>query len=258
MRSSSSTSLAQARSLGSVRLGSSPLLFQGSAQALSLLDMAVEHLMVLRDFKGGLESCEKGLDSLSSLPEHEDTTSSFRCGEVKAALCIIGIQALAELNEWRRVLAWVLQYYGTPEKIPAKIMQMCILLYTKVDEPGMILEAGGDWLRTSVNQSLPGYGAVAELYLLHILVPLGWLHEAQVLAGSYTTFTEEQRQVALEIIERKKNASSPQSLSQGQGIQQRMHIPIPSAFPWISDLFQMFRQMWEAMFAPYYRVSVAC
>ncbi|XP_066580745.1 peroxisome assembly protein 26 isoform X3 [Amia ocellicauda] len=257
MRSSSSTSLAQARSLGSVRLGSSPLLFQGSAQALSLLDMAVEHLMVLRDFKGGLESCEKGLDSLSSLPEHEDTTS--------------------------------------------------ILLYTKVDEPGMILEAGGDWLRTSVNQSLPGYGAVAELYLLHILVPLGWLHEAQVLAGSYTTFTEEQRQVALEIIERKKNASSPQSLSQGQGIQQRMHIrpfsqrltaimrllqrcllmvrkgihflpyqkvllagillyillvrvdpAIPSAFPWISDLFQMFRQMWEAMFAPYYRVSVAC
>ncbi|XP_015208499.2 peroxisome assembly protein 26 [Lepisosteus oculatus] len=305
MRSSSSTSLAHVRGLGSVRLGSSPLLSQGSAQALSLLETAAEQLMVQRDFRAALDSCERGLDSMGSVPEQEDTSSNFRCSEVKVALCTIGVQALAELNQWRGVLPWILQYYGTPEKIPAKIMQMCILLYTKVDEPAVVLQAGGDWLRSPANQSLPGYGAVAELYLLHILVPLGRLGEAQALAESSTAFSEEQRQVAVDIIEHKRSSSQPQSPSQAQELEQkicrsavsqrldstvrllyralflvrkrfrafpfqktvlaavllyllliRVDPAVPSAFPWISNLLQMFRQMWDTMFAPYYRAAV--
>lgn len=49
---------------------------------------------------------------------------SFKHGELKAALTIVGIQALAELNQWRGVLSWVLQQYGETTKIPAKIIQM--------------------------------------------------------------------------------------------------------------------------------------
>ncbi|MGH0115610.1 UNVERIFIED_CONTAM: hypothetical protein FKN15_037933 [Acipenser sinensis] len=151
------------RRLGSVQAGSSSVLYQGSAQAqaLCLLDTATELLMVLRDFRAALETCERGLESVAGLPEQEDLCS-FRYGEVKAALCIIGIQALAELNKWRVVLEWVLQYYGAPEKMSAKIMQM-------------------------------------------------WFTEAESLAGNSAAFSEEQRHLALEIVECKREESRPKS-----------------------------------------------
>lgn len=47
-----------------------------------------------------------------------------RCAEFKAGFCILGIQALAELNQWPGVLSWVLQQYEHLEEIPAKIMQI--------------------------------------------------------------------------------------------------------------------------------------
>lgn len=298
------------RRLGSVQAGSSSVLYQGSAQAqaLCLLDTATELLMVRRDFRAALETCERGLESVAGLPEQEDLCS-FRYGEVKAALCIIGIQALAELNKWRVVLEWVLQYYGAPEKMSAKIMQMCILLYTKVEESSIILESGGDWLKSPANQSLPGFGTVAELYLLHVLIPLGRFTEAESLAGNSAAFSEEQRHLALEIVECKREESRPKSppeSSQGEDstnstdpnpVTQRFQAMVrllhrsvlvvrkglysfpfqkvalaavllyllllrtdptlPSAFPWISSLLQMFRQMWDAMFAPYYRANIS-
>lgn len=49
---------------------------------------------------------------------------SPRCGDFKAGFCILGIQALAEMNQWQGVFSWVLQQYEHQEKIPAKIMQM--------------------------------------------------------------------------------------------------------------------------------------
>lgn len=47
-----------------------------------------------------------------------------RCVELKAGYCILGIQALAEMDQWLGVLAWILQQYEQPEKIPVRIMQM--------------------------------------------------------------------------------------------------------------------------------------
>jgi len=50
--------------------------------------------------------------------------STLRSSDVRFSLCIIGIQALAELNQWEQVLSWVLEIYEIPEKIPAKILQI--------------------------------------------------------------------------------------------------------------------------------------
>ncbi|XP_033880840.3 peroxisome assembly protein 26 isoform X3 [Acipenser ruthenus] len=242
------------RRLGSVQAGSSPVLYQGSAQALCLLDTATELLMVRRDFRAALETCERGLESVAGFPEQEDLCSSFRYGEVKAALCIIGIQALAELNKWRVVLEWVLQYYGAPEKMSAKIMQMCILLYTKVEESSIILESGGDWLKSPANQSLPGFGTVAELYLLHVLIPLDPVTQRfQVMVRLL------HRSV---LVVRKGLYSFPfQKVALAAVLLYllllRTDPTLPSAFPWISSLLQMFRQMWDAMFAPYYRANIS-
>lgn len=44
--------------------------------------------------------------------------------EVKCSLCVVGIQALAEMNRWREVLSWVLQYYQLPEKLPPKVLEL--------------------------------------------------------------------------------------------------------------------------------------
>lgn len=159
-------------------------------------------MMVNKDFQAAFDTCNSGLERLCDM-EPEDR----RCGELKAGFCILGIQALAELNQWRGVLSWVLKQYKHQEEIPAKIMQMCILLYAKVGEPAVIQEAATDWLHCPSNSSVSGFGTVAELYLLHVLVPLGHTEEAQELivgdVGS-SAFTEDQRQTALEVVEEKE------------------------------------------------------
>lgn len=230
-----------------------------------------------------------------------------RCGEFKAGFCILGIQALAELNQWHGVLLWVLQQYEQPEKIPAKIMQMCILLYSKVGEPATMKEAARVWLHCSSNSRVTGFGTVAELYLLHVLVPLGNKDEAvELIVGEVgsSAFTEDQKQTALEVVEEKeqenqeppvnpRNSPNPETTAQTVSTQGsvihkleamlrffyrklllagslslrrvflaaillymlflRLDPALPSSFMWISKLLQLFKQMWRAMFAPYYQ-----
>lgn len=44
--------------------------------------------------------------------------------EVKCSLCVVGIQALAEMNRWREVLSWLLRYYQFPGHLPPKILEL--------------------------------------------------------------------------------------------------------------------------------------
>ncbi|KAL7882942.1 hypothetical protein SRHO_G00006000 [Serrasalmus rhombeus] len=200
MRSSSSAS---------VRLSSPPACLH--APRAGLVDAAVEHLMVRKDFQAAFDTCEKGLGSLNS-DEQEETC--FRHGELKAALCIVGVQALAELNQWRDVLTWILQHYGETVKIPAKIMQMCILLYFKVAEQAEVQEVVRTWLHCSSNMSQSGYSSVAELYILHVLLPLGQTTEAIELLEDevgQAAFNEDQRQTALTVVENCNAKNKPPS-----------------------------------------------
>lgn len=82
-----------------------------------------------------------------------------------------------------------------------------ILLYSKVGEPAVMQEAARVWLHCPSNSRVSGFGTVAELYLLHVLVPLGHTEEARELIvadiGS-SAFTEDQRQTALDVVEEKE------------------------------------------------------
>lgn len=191
------------RSLASVQ--PTPPLSPDLTSTFSLLDTAAEQLIVQRDFRRAFDTCERGLESLTNI-DKEDS----RHGEFKAAICVLGIQGLAELNQWRGVLSWILQHYGCPEKIPVKIMQMCILLHTKVNEPFVMHDAARLWLHCPSNRMSAGFGSVAELYLLHILVPLRQIEQAHELVlgevGSIA-FTEDQRQTALNFVTTKENES---------------------------------------------------
>lgn len=168
------------------------------APATALLEEAADLLVVHLDFAAALDRCERGCESLASDPGCESSV------EVKCSLCIVGIQALAEMNRWREVLSWVLQYYQVPEQLPPKILELCILLYSKVKEPHVMLEVDSYWLRDLTNQSLPSYGTLMELHVLHVLLPLGQFVEAEELVQSCEAFSKEQQLEALRTISERR------------------------------------------------------
>nr|XP_033807723.1 peroxisome assembly protein 26 isoform X2 [Geotrypetes seraphini] len=150
---------------------------------------------------------------------------SQRCEEIKASLCIVGMQSLAEMNRWREVLSWLLQYYKVPEKLPLKILEMCILLYSKLEEPHVILEVGGNWLRDEGNRSLTGYGTIVELYLLQVLLPLGQFAEAESLAKGCDVFSKEQQAIALRsVAERQQHWAEPRTPEKSEQVEKEQPI----------------------------------
>ncbi|XP_054442674.1 peroxisome assembly protein 26 [Pteronotus mesoamericanus] len=167
------------------------------AAAAALLEEAADLLVVHLDFPAALRTCERAARSLGAggLAGEPEGAS----WEVKCSLCVVGIQALAEMNRWREVLAWVLQYYQVPEKLPPKVLEMCLLLYSNMQDPGAVLGAAHAWLQDPDNQGLPECPAVAELHLRRVLLPLGRLSEAEELAGS-AAFSGQQRLDALQAI----------------------------------------------------------
>lgn len=71
----------------------------------------------------------------------------------------------------------------------------------------MMQEAARVWLHCPSNSRVTGFGTVAELYLLHVLLPLGQRDEAlELIAGEVGSgaFTEDQRQTALDVVEDKE------------------------------------------------------
>ncbi|XP_025972691.2 peroxisome assembly protein 26 isoform X2 [Dromaius novaehollandiae] len=166
-----------------------------SAQAASLLEEATDLLVLHRDFAAAVERCEAGCDSLG--PAEAEAGSS---AEVRCSLCVVGIQAMAELNRWREVLSWVLQYYHVPEHLPPKVLELCILLYSRVREPQVMLEVGSSWLRDITNKSLPEYGSLLELYVLRVLLPLGQFEGAEELVRGCDVFDSAQQLALLKTI----------------------------------------------------------
>ncbi|NXY63307.1 PEX26 protein, partial [Callaeas wilsoni] len=173
--------------------GEPPAWAPGPAQAAALLEEAADLLVLHRDFAAAVERCEAGCDSLGPGlgPGHERCLFLTSFAEVKCSLCVVGIQALAEMNRWREVLSWVLQYYQVPEHLPPKVLELCILLYSKVREPQVMLEVGSSWLREHANQSLPEYGALLELYLAQVLLPLGRFEGAEELVRGCAVDSEQ-------------------------------------------------------------------
>lgn len=176
-----------------------------------LLDSTAEEFILNKDFKTVFETCDTALKKITSIKVKDE-----RSEEIKAGFCILGIQALAELDEWRYALPFVLQHYEHQEKLPATVMQMCMLLYIKVGEAEKVMDVASVWLHCSTNSNASEYGTIMELYLLYVLIPLGHLEEARGLIQGrigICTLTEEQRQTALEVVERNRHRNDPQSPS---------------------------------------------
>ncbi|KAL6058626.1 hypothetical protein STEG23_013630, partial [Scotinomys teguina] len=175
-------------------------------------------------------------------------THSLHCDqfvvEVKCSLCVVGIQALAEMDRWREVLSWVLQYYQVPEKLPPKVLELCILLYSKMKEPGAVLAVVDAWLQDPDNQGLPEYGSLAELHVLRVLLPLGRLSEAEGLAEYSAAFSEDQREKVLQAIHTAKQQHTQEHLSS----QEQQKLNQEGSFSCkLMSLLRLLRQLWGSV-----------
>ncbi|XP_048356445.1 peroxisome assembly protein 26 [Sphaerodactylus townsendi] len=208
MRNDLSVAFSGSSGAGSVLRSSEPAsLSPVMSQAACLLEEAADLLVVHMDFSAAVDRCEKGCESLLGDLENEDSASSE---ELRCSLCIVGIQALAEMNRWREVLPWVLQYYQVPAHLPPKVLELCILLHSKVKEPHVMRDVGSDWLRASANQHLPAYGLLVQLHLFHILLPLGHFAEAQDLLEGCKALSKEKWLEAQRTIKEKRQQWSQQ------------------------------------------------
>ncbi|XP_006158424.1 peroxisome assembly protein 26, partial [Tupaia chinensis] len=210
-----------------------------------LLEEAADLLVVHRDFAAALDACDRAWRCLGPAAPEEPASAS---SEVKCALCVVGIQALAEMNRWREVLSWVLQYYQAPEKLPPKVLELCVLLYSKMREPGAVVDMLGAWLQEPDNQSLPEYGGLAELHLQRVLLPLGRLSEAEELVVGSAAFDKEQRLGVLQAIQ----AARQQRTQQRSDSQEAQELSQEgSSHPFLS-LLMLLRRLWDSAVSYYF------
>ncbi|XP_072915010.1 peroxisome assembly protein 26 [Hemitrygon akajei] len=173
---------------------------------LEYLERAAHLLQVQRDFPGALAACESGLDWLGPEQDQPGSCSTARAADIRCSLCAMGLQALAEQRQWRQAWSWLLQRYGSPERVPAWLLQMCIILYSKAGEPGLVQQAVCSWLRDRASARTPGSVAlVLELYILHVLLPLGLYAEAEKEITDTTMLTEQQKELALELVSQRRS-----------------------------------------------------
>ncbi|XP_078306384.1 peroxisome assembly protein 26 isoform X2 [Panthera onca] len=234
MKSDFSTPAAPLRGLGGPLRSSEPVrAAPAPSAAVVLLEEAADLLVVHLDFGAALQTCERALANL-------DAGTSL---EVKCSLCIVGIQALAEMNRWREVLSWVLQYYQVPEKLPPKVLELCVLLYSKMQEPGAVLEVVSAWLQDPDNQDLPEYRALAELHLQRVLLPLGCLSEAEELVVGSAGFSEEQRLDVLQAISKARQRQKHQCLGSEEA--QKLNQEGSFSHKFLS-LLMLLRRLWDS------------
>ncbi|XP_007469553.1 PREDICTED: peroxisome assembly protein 26 [Lipotes vexillifer] len=237
MRSDPATSAAPLRGLGGPLRSSEPVRGAPAPSAAALLlEEAADLLVVHLDFHAALRTCERAWRGLAEEPVGA-------CLEVKCSLCVVGIQALAEMDRWQEVLSWVLRCYQVPEKLPPKVLELCVLLYSKMREPGAVLDTVSAWLQDADNQGLPEYGALAELHLQRVLLPLGCLSEAEELVAGSAAFSEEQQLDALQAI---STARRQQKHGQsGSEETQKLNQEGSSSSKFLS-LLTLLRQLWDS------------
>ncbi|XP_058511780.1 peroxisome assembly protein 26 [Ochotona princeps] len=213
------------------------------SRAVDLLEEAADFLVVHLDFRAALDTCERAWESLASDGLQEEEEAPGTCLEVQCSLCVVGIQALAEMDRWQEVLSWVLRYYKVPEKLPPKVLELCILLYSKMQAPGIMLDAVTAWLQDPANQGLPEYGALAALHLQRVLLPLGHLSQAEEMLAGSAALDEEQRLDVLHAI----HSAKQRQTQERSGLPHTQTPKQDGALPHkLQSLLMLLRQLWHS------------
>lgn len=109
----------------------------------------------------------------------------FRIASIRDSLCLIAIQALAELNRWQEVVPYVTKTYSGMEECPVQIIQAwyattllaltclniihSLLLHHHVRDFSTCSVLANIWLRKPSNMALDDYVLVLDTYLFQVL-----------------------------------------------------------------------------------------
>ncbi|XP_072177629.1 peroxisome assembly protein 26-like [Diadema setosum] len=99
--------------------------------------------------------------------------------EYLESVCILAMQAYAELDRWDQVQPFLLSCYGEISKLPPKIVLMCILLFSKVRNFAAAEAFSAQWLRAQNGWSMNQYCSVLELYIKRVYLTQGRWRQAR-------------------------------------------------------------------------------
>ncbi|XP_057174768.1 peroxisome assembly protein 26 isoform X4 [Ursus arctos] len=126
-----------------------------------------------------------------------------------------------------------------------------VLLYSKMQEPGAVLEVVSAWLQDPDNQGLPEYRALAELHLQLVLLPLGCLSEAEELVVGSAAFSEEER---LDVLQAISKARQQQKL-QNSGSEEAQKLNQEGSFSHkFLSLTMLLRRLWYCAVSHFFSV----
>ncbi|XP_069140805.1 peroxisome assembly protein 26-like [Argopecten irradians] len=125
--------------------------------------------LLFKEFDECIHLCEAGISEARMKPD----SLTLSVQKKLETLCILAIQAYAELNQWQQVMPFVQKVFGSVEDCPYKVMHLCILLHSKVKEYTQCHALSSVWLKHQGNVGTEGYTDIVDVYIQHILIPRG-------------------------------------------------------------------------------------
>jgi len=147
---------------------------------------------VMRKFSDCFMKCNDVIRSAKSEPEND------RNDELICASTSLGIQALAETNQWSSALHFVTDVYGSVALCPSRVLQVSILLHAHVKEYLACQNIVQHWFENPINRESKHCAQVLRVYRDHILVPLGDLGDLHSLSSRCPGLSPEAQQSLLQ------------------------------------------------------------
>ncbi|XP_033745439.1 peroxisome assembly protein 26-like [Pecten maximus] len=123
--------------------------------------------LLFKEFDECIQLCETGITEAHMKADNVSGQKNLE------TLCILAIQAYAELNQWQQVMPFVQKVFGSVEDCPYKVMHLCILLHSKIKEYTQCHVLSGIWLKHPGNVGSEGYIDIVDVCIQHMLVPQG-------------------------------------------------------------------------------------
>ncbi|KAK0045698.1 peroxisome assembly protein 26-like isoform X1 [Biomphalaria pfeifferi] len=164
-------------------------------------------LFVMAKFADCFYACADVIKTAKFEPEHQHQSNE----EVIEAAIALGIQALAETDNWHHVISFIIDTYGSIEICPPRIVQVCILLHAHVKEYLPCHNLVQTWLKNPQNLNHSQCSKVVRIYAHHILCPTGSYETLQEVINSCPSLSDSDR-AALQKLPQARRFESPKKL----------------------------------------------
>jgi len=157
-----------------------------TARLNSYIKKANKHLMY-REFAECLLECQTGIKMAES-------SVHPAISELRSALCVLAVQAYAELSRGKEAVTFVSSVYNGIHESPAIVVELCILLHACVEEYSTCSALAQVWLSSPHNTQQPEYCQVAYVYLTNVIIKQKHWHSVPSFLSSCPGLSQQQLQ----------------------------------------------------------------